>query len=149
MTRPLLSLLLALPAGLCLAGTEGPAPAQDPAAWRRECGACHVLYPPHMLPAAAWRRMMGGLERHFGSDASLDGPARRAITRWLVSRAGPAGRGRTTLRITETAAFRHEHQEIALTVWQRPAVGSPANCQACHRDAERGRFDESALRIPR
>lgn len=150
MTRRLLLLLLALPAGLGLADPHPDArPAPDSAAWRRECGGCHVLYPPAMLPAASWRRLMEGLERHFGSDAGLAEPERREIARWLTANAGPGRGAAAPLRITETAAFRHEHDEIAATVWKRPAVGSRANCQACHRHAERGRFDETALRIPR
>src|SRR5512146_1890763 len=54
------------------AATERP-PAQRPtnAAWQTECGACHTAFPPSLLDAATWRRVMDGLEPHFGSDASL------------------------------------------------------------------------------
>ena len=40
--------------------------------WNTECGACHVAYPPRLLPASSWRAIMGGLAAHFGTDASLD-----------------------------------------------------------------------------
>jgi mono/diheme cytochrome c family protein len=38
----------------------------------QDCASCHVAYPPGMLPAASWQRLMGSLDRHFGSDASLE-----------------------------------------------------------------------------
>ena len=40
--------------------------------WKTECGSCHLAYPPELLPASSWRRIMAGLDRHFGADASLD-----------------------------------------------------------------------------
>ena len=33
------------------------------AAWKSECGSCHVAYPPGLLPAASWRAIMAGLDR--------------------------------------------------------------------------------------
>ena len=47
-------------------------PADAPPAYVRECGDCHVAYPPGLLPATSWRRLMAGLDRHYGSDASLE-----------------------------------------------------------------------------
>jgi hypothetical protein len=40
--------------------------------FRAECGSCHLAYPPGLLPAASWQRIMIRLEGHFGDDASLD-----------------------------------------------------------------------------
>ncbi|MGE8357412.1 MAG: cytochrome C, partial [Microvirgula sp.] len=54
------------------------------ASYRAECASCHMAYPPGMLPAASWRRMMGGLDRHFGENASLDAATRDDITAFLV-----------------------------------------------------------------
>lgn len=143
MPRPIVLLLclLALPV------LADPRPAPTHPGWKRECGACHLAYPPSLLPAASWRALMAGLERHFGSDASLDASEVREIGDFLQAHAG-RGRG-APLRITETAWFRHEHDEVAAAVWKRKAVGSRANCQACHRDAEQGRFAERHVRMPR
>jgi hypothetical protein len=33
-------------------------------------------------------------------------------------------------------------------VWKLPSVKSAAQCAACHGDADQGRFDERALRLP-
>ena len=40
--------------------------------YQQECAACHIAYPPRMLPAESWRRVLNGLPNHFGTDASLD-----------------------------------------------------------------------------
>ena len=47
-------------------------PLDVPAAYTLECASCHTAYPPGMLPARSWERLMAGLDRHYGSDASLD-----------------------------------------------------------------------------
>ena len=41
-------------------------------AYKQECAGCHMAYPPGMLPAGSWSRMMKGLDQHYGTDASLD-----------------------------------------------------------------------------
>ncbi len=41
-------------------------------AYKQECGSCHLAYPPGLLPASSWQRLMGDLPHHFGTDASLD-----------------------------------------------------------------------------
>ncbi len=121
------------------------------ATWQAECGSCHVAYPPSLLPADSWRAVMAGLDKHFGVDASVDAKAATEIGAFLERNAG-RGRGmaaRPVLRITETAWFRHEHDEIGATVWKNPKVKSPANCAACHVGAEQGNFSEHNVRVPR
>ena len=50
----------------------------------RNARACHVAYPPGLLPAASWQRLMANLPRHFGTDASLDAATAQASCRaWL------------------------------------------------------------------
>lgn len=120
------------------------------ASYREECGSCHVAYPPALLPAASWRAILGGLDRHFGTDASLDAGKAKEIGRFLETHAG-AGQG-SPLRITETAWFRREHRNghdgLSASVWKSPAVGSPANCGACHRQAADGDYGEGHIRLP-
>lgn len=121
--------------------------------YQQECSACHVAYPPGLLPAASWQRLMGGLERHFGSDASLDAASVREISNWLQANAGSGRRGREAPpedRITRSAWFVREHsEELSPDVWRRAAVGSPANCAACHTRAAEGSYREREIRIPR
>lgn len=122
----------------------------DNARWKAECGSCHLAYPPQLLPAPAWRSIMAGLDRHFGTDASLDPAAAAEIGAFLQNHAGSGRRaGAQTLRITDSAWFRDEHDEVPEAAWKRPAIGSAANCAACHRGAEQGDFSERNIRIPR
>lgn len=126
-------------------------PAQANAKLQQECGACHMAYAPGLLPAASWRKIMSGLDKHFGTDATLSAPENREITAYLVDHASNRWLAPSApLRITEAIWFQRKHDghEIAAAVWNRPAVKSRANCQACHIDAEKGDFDEHRVRIP-
>ena len=120
--------------------------------WKTECGSCHIAYPPRLLPAQAWHHMMSQLDKHFGTDASLDPAAAAEIGAYLerysgsTRRAPPAPGG---LRITETAWFIHEHREVPPAAWKHPAVKGAANCAACHTTAGQGDFRERNIRIPR
>ena len=137
-------------------------PADPEALWKAECSSCHMAYPPGLLPERSWRKMMAELDKHFGQNASLDAAATKAILDYLVANSAERSTHRrarrflaavpaiaTPLRITENAYFVREHREVPPDVWKLPKVGSPANCNACHADAERGEFSERNLRIPR
>jgi hypothetical protein len=118
--------------------------------YQAECAACHVAYPPRLLPAQSWARIMGDLQHHFGTDASLDAAAVTEISGWLAAHAGTsrrtAGAGE---RITTSPWFVREHRELAAATWRLPSVNKPSNCAACHRGADQGVFDEHDVRIPR
>jgi hypothetical protein len=121
-----------------------------PSVYVEECGSCHVPYPPSGLPAASWKTLMDGLDRHFGSDATLAPEAAGTIRRWLQTNAGRGVANRAEpLRITRTAWFLQEHDDVPVATWRSPAVKSAANCIACHGGAERGDFSEHDVRIPR
>lgn len=144
-----LASLLAL--GNAAAAGGKPPPAPDPA-WQEECGGCHLAYPPRFLSAASWQRVMGGLGDHFGTDASLDPAVNRRITGWLVANARTPKPGRPEpvpppLRITATRWFTGEHDEVAGRL-KSPAVGSAANCAACHRTADQGNYSERNIKLP-
>ena len=127
-------------------------PAQVNAKWQKECASCHMAFPPGLLPAESWRKMMSGLDKHFGADASLTAQENQEISAFLVNNASNRWNAATApLRITETAWFQRKHDghEISPAVWKRPAVKSPANCQACHVGADKGDFNERSIRIPK
>lgn len=123
--------------------------AVDNATYRSECGSCHVAYPPPLLDAGAWREIMRGLDRHFGTDASLGEAAQAQIDAYLGARAGRSASPASTLRITEATWFRKEHRKIGEATWKSPSVKSTANCSACHWQAEQGDFSERSLRVSR
>lgn len=137
-------------------------PAVSDPTWAAECGACHQLYHPGLLPARSWRAVMGGLAQHFGQNADLDTQTRATVERFLVANAAdrngqrrserlaasiPAGA--TPLRISETPYIVAKHAEVRAEVFGRPAVGGRANCAACHAMAAQGGFSEADVRIPK
>lgn len=136
-----------------LAGERTPKPrVQALPLYQQECAACHVAYPPGLLPASSWQRLMNNLPRHFGTDASLDAAAVQQISAWLAANAGTSRRGGEEPpqdRITRSAWFVREHREVAAATWKLPQVKSAANCAACHTQANQGAFNERDVRIPR
>jgi Dihaem cytochrome c len=150
--RQTLGAALLLAAGLGTAWADsGPRVPLLPQ-YTQECGGCHAPYPPGLLPAASWQRLMSGLRQHFGTDASLDGPAAKDLTGWLTSNAGTGRRSASTPpqdRITLSPWFIREHREVAAATWKLPAVNSAANCAACHTQADSGDYRERNTRIPR
>lgn len=120
--------------------------------YQAECSACHVAYPPGMLPAASWQRLMNNLPRHFGTDASLDPATLKQLSIWLEANAGTYKRVREEPpqdRITRSAWFTRKHDEVSAATWKLPAVKSASNCAACHTRADKGEFNEHDVRIPR
>jgi hypothetical protein len=118
-------------------------------AYVAECGSCHIAYPPQLLSASGWSRLMGGLDKHFGVDASVDAATSRMVGSYLGANAGAERRfGANVQRISETAWFRREHDEVPASVWKSPQTKSAANCPACHVQAGRGDFSERGIRLP-
>ena len=127
-------------------------PVQANATWQKECGGCHMAFPPGLLPAESWRKTMTGLNQHFGTDASLTPAETTEITAFLVKHASNRWRASSSpLRITESAWFKskHDSREIPAAVWKRASVKSPSNCLACHSGADQGDFEEDRVRIPK
>ena len=127
-------------------------PSRPLKAWQDECAACHIAFPPALLPAASWKRVMNGLDKHYGVDAAMDAQTTAQIAAWLQSEAGTGKRAREEPaqdRITRSAWFVRKHDEVRADAWKRASVKSPANCAACHTGAERGDYDEDNVRIPR
>jgi Dihaem cytochrome c len=147
--------------GLAAAGMAHAAYADDDARgprgpllpkYQQECTTCHLAYPPGMLPAVSWQRLMNNLPRHFGTDASLDAAAIKEISTWLDTHAGTYKRVREEPaqdRITRSAWFLRKHDEVSPASWKLPAVKSASNCAACHARADQGDFSERNVRIPR
>lgn len=163
--RPLLLSLLTLVAfsaiGLAQADDDGEESheRQQPSVqvpllplYKQECAACHMAYPPKLLPAASWQRLMNNLPKHFGTDASLEPAQVEALSRWLTANAATSARHTQVPpqdRITRSAWFIREHDEVRASTWQRPAIKSASNCMACHTQAEQGNFNERSIRIPK
>lgn len=152
----LLRCLLAVTAGLTAASAAqadgGRALLRNvPPAYTQECATCHTGYAPGMLPARSWQRIMNGLDKHYGTDASLDAATVRQISGWLQTHAGTTQRVAEAPpedRITRSTWFVREHDEVAPAVWKLPSVKSAAHCTACHTGADQGDYSERTLQAP-
>ena len=127
-----------------------------------ECTDCHLAYQPQMLPRRSWQKLMEGLADHFGEELSLDSETRDEVLGYLLENAADSGKrrkGRTfmkglgrqdaPIRITETPRWRRNHHELADRVWADPRVEFKGQCEVCHTEAERGRYDDDhGLRVP-
>ena len=148
--RPLGAVLVLL---LC-AGATWAQPAGlkgAPAIFTAECTSCHIGYAPALTGEASWRAIMAGLDKHFGVDASIDDRARQTITAWLLAHASKDSRyakPSADFRISTSAWFVRQHEEVGSKVWKRASIKSAANCGACHSGAARGDFDEDRVKIP-
>ncbi len=119
---------------------------------QQECASCHVAYPPGLLPAASWARIMGHLNKHFGTDASLDAASTAEISAWLEAHAGKEGRAAQEPpqdRISKSNWFVRQHDEVSANTWKRASIGSASNCSACHAEAAKGNFSEHQVHIPK
>ena len=132
-------------------------PQAENALYREECGSCHMAYPPMLLPSESWQKIMAGLEDHFGENAELDPGQARDIEIYLVQNTRSIGYRKLLpnpetnipMSITELPYFKREHFEIpARLVEENDNVGSLSQCNACHRYAEKGYFDEDSIVIP-
>ncbi len=136
-------------------------PAAPPnATYADECAACHMAYPPSLLPAKNWGTLMAQLDDHFGEDASLNATTTDEITTWLFenasdsvdskpahvfSRSNPA----SPLAITETPFWKNTHRTIPDEIFASPPIYDNGNCAACHSDADSAAFYPANISIPK
>ncbi len=128
--------------------------------YQEECSACHIAYPPSLLPAHNWGNLMAGLSDHFGEDASLSQATVDEITTWLFQNASdsvdtkPAHvfsrvNPESPFAITQTPFWKNTHRAIPDAVFTRPPIYDNGNCVACHSDAESGFFYPANISIPK
>jgi hypothetical protein len=146
----IIAILLGLVSGATLADRM-PIPTNEPKSFKTECGSCHLPFPPSLLTAPDWRRVMAGLDKHYGDNAGLDDATRKQIENFLVGNAGTerrqSGAGDPP-RLTATVWFKRKHDEVPAAIWRDARVKSAANCSACHSRAEQGSFREREIVMP-
>jgi cytochrome c553 len=125
-----------------------------PPAFQAECASCHVAFPPQLLVADDWQRVMTALDKHYGDNASLDANVRQSIEEFLVRNAGnpkKVGAGGTATelpRLTQTAWFKRKHRKVAQADWAHAKIKTAANCTACHTQAAQGSYREREIVMP-
>ena len=123
-----------------------------------ECGACHLAYPPGLLPASSWDKVMAGLADHFGDNAELDPDTTKHLADYLQKEALRPGKptvmnemlrnlpADTPIRITELPAFLAAHEPVAeqmeMATWPE---GFLSPCADCHRQAADARFEKELM----
>lgn len=133
------------------AGSRNMLPRNELAVYQQECAACHMAYAPGFLPAASWSHMMKNLDKHYGTDASLDTATVQQIATWLNANAGTYKRVAEAPpedRMTRSAWFERKHRKIDSLVWKHASVKSASNCMACHTRADKGNYDDDSVTYP-
>lgn len=130
-------------------------PADAPPVFQAECGSCHVAFPPQLMIADDWRRVMRSLDKHYGDNASLDEKTRVILENFHVRHAGGKKVGSSNMartgespRLTQTDWFLREHRKVSAADWKDAKVKTPANCAACHTQAAAGSYREREIVMP-
>ncbi len=152
--------VLAAVAGVVLAAPRNFPPISDPA-YLKECGSCHMAFPPQLLPARSWQRLMGTLDSHFGESARLDAAAQASITGYLVGNAADGAVNAESMavmqslaatdapeRITKVPYIEGLHAAVLDPRWNgTPRPKTLAACPVCHYRAEAGDFFERRFKV--
>jgi len=110
----------------------------DSAAYRSECGACHVAFPPGLMVADDWLALMADLEHHFGANVALDPKRRKEISDFLQKNSATNRKYASPddmPRITTAPWFTEKHQG-AMRVVMKGRVKSLTDCAACHKGSD-------------
>lgn len=131
------------------------------AAYIKECGSCHTAFSPELLPAASWRKVMQGLDDHFGESAKPDASTQHVITRYLVAHAadratnnqsraimGSLHPNEAPLRITQVPYIAGLHAAVLDPVWNgNPRPKTLTECGVCHDDVKSGDFRTKSFHV--
>lgn len=132
------------------------------AVYKEECGSCHMAYSPGLLPTDSWKKMMLTLENHFGDNAELEPAIRKDILSYLIEHSAERSdyrrsqkimrsleKNKVIGRITQTPYFIRKHDEIPKRlITDNEKVASLSHCTSCHKNAEKGSFDDDDVSIP-
>ena len=128
----------------------------------KECGSCHFAYQPGLLPSNAWNKMMGNLENHFNSDATLSAEDLQTLSKYLNDNSAEKNMqykrsnrivssipmGQIPDSISTTPYMIKKHSEIKKSLITQPEVKGLFNCIACHKTADKGDYGERDIDIP-
>jgi hypothetical protein len=97
---------------------------------------------------------------HFGEEIPCDSREQKEIKGYLQKNGADRSswkksskimtslKGKSPLRITEVPYIQSKHRKISADVLKRQSIGSLSNCQACHKTADQGSFDDDYVTIP-
>jgi len=99
---------------------------------RKECGACHPVFPAEALTARQWDALMRRLGHHFGEDASLPREVRSRIRADLMEKAAADPGGTPTAWVSESAWWKRKHRDVPAEKMRLRTGINLDNCVACH-----------------
>jgi len=132
-------------------------------AYYHDCGDCHKVYPPFILPERSWKRIMNGLDNHFGekiTDQNISQAARISIRRFLYDHSAEHSTREVSYKMLKSIGdhnpkstskvmyWRDTHSDIDPSVYKRKSIKDRSNCSACHKDFEYGNLDDINIKIP-
>ena len=122
-----------------------------------ECGDCHKVYPPYMLPKRSWQKIMLSLDNHRGekiTEANITKSQQVSILEFLTQNAAETSKREAAVKvmhslgerrpknITKTPYWRETHKDIPKSVYKQKKIKDKSNCIACHKDFDQGNMDD-------
>lgn len=129
-----------------------------------ECGDCHKVYAPYLLPEKSWKRIMKGLKNHFGEEITennISKPQQIIIEKYLVENCAENSTreaavkvleslsGRSPKAITKVKYWRDTHAHIPRSTFKAKPIKDKSNCFACHIDFDKGILEDINIKIPK
>jgi len=144
---------LSLSATQAQAQVSVPIPAFTP--YTQQCNVCHLAYPPGMLPAGSWKKLMEAMPPHFTAQVMVNVDTQEEISHWLQAHAGTfalVAEEPPQHRITRSAWWTQIHREskkVTAAVWKKASVSQGAQCVTCHANAAKGEFNAKTVQVPK
>jgi hypothetical protein len=130
-----------------------PIPAFTP--YTQQCNVCHFAYPPGMLPAASWKKLLDDMPQHFTGQVMINVDTQNEISQWLQTHAGTfalVDEEPPQNRITQSAWWKKIHlnnSKIPAAVWKKPTVAKGSSCVTCHQTAAKGEYNAKTVQVPK
>jgi hypothetical protein len=120
----------------------------------------HVILfiPPFLLPKDSWNNLMNNLENHFGDDATVDKKTHNIILKFLEQNSAETStkeasvmildslKNKDIIAITDTIYWKEKHKNIGKEIFLNSLVKSKANCNACHKNIEKGLIEDEDIK---
>lgn len=129
-------------------------------AYIENCGTCHFLYQPGLLPYKSWETILDTPAGHAGGELSISSTLQNEIKKYMLSNSAEKStweksrkiadsiNNDTPVKISEIPYIKRKHWGVRDKIFKRESIGSRGNCIACHRSAAKGVYDEDDVVIP-
>jgi cytochrome b len=122
-----------------------------------QCGDCHKIYPPFLLPKASWGKVMRDLDNHFGeeiTEANITKSQQSTIKAFLYANSAETSTRESAVKImkslekrrpkaiTKTPYWRETHKDIPRSAFKTKKIKDKSNCIACHKNFDDGILDD-------